>query len=215
MVAREPLPGFVHEAAALVEEAAAVFVDHDAVGIDQHHRRGILAARIDRLGMHAVPVARTCRRRAAVAIAMPSPVLKRVPGEISRIVSRARPEMLAHHLAVALETATGEHDGVGGQRLARAALLDDKTGDAAVFAGDLARGAAVTKRHAGLLGRPRQRLDEGRPAADRLDARRTFRQIVARLNELDAVRGDPGHGRRCVLRRGGRNRSRRPGIGWR
>ena len=53
----EPFPGFVHQAAALVEEAAADFVDHDAVGIDQHHRRGILAARIDRLAMHAVPVA--------------------------------------------------------------------------------------------------------------------------------------------------------------
>ncbi len=112
---------------------------------------------------------------------------------------RARPEMLAHHLAVALETATGEDHGVGGQRLDRTALRHGEAGDAAVVSRELLRGAAVTKRHAGKLGRPRQRLDEGRPAADRLDTRRPFRQIVARLNELDAVRGDPGHGRRRVL----------------
>ena len=55
--ARKPFPGLVHQAAALVEEAAAVAVDHDAIGIDQDHRGGIFRARIDRLGVHPVPVA--------------------------------------------------------------------------------------------------------------------------------------------------------------
>ena len=92
-VAREPLPGFVHEAAAFVEEAAAVLVDHDAVGIDQHDRRGILAARIDRLAVHAVPIARFVGAEPQ-RHSMPSPVLKRVPGEISRIVSPPSPKCL-------------------------------------------------------------------------------------------------------------------------
>ena len=45
---------------------------------------------------------------------MPSPVLKRVPGEISRMRLGAVAEMLAHHGAVALESAASEDDGVGG-----------------------------------------------------------------------------------------------------
>ncbi len=78
--------------------------------------------------------------------------------------------MPAHHLAVALETATSKHDGIRGQCFPRASLLYDKTGDAIILVGDLPRDAAVEKVDTGLLGRSRQLFDEDRPAADRLNA---------------------------------------------
>ena len=51
---RERLPGLVDEARALVEETAAVAIHHDAIGIEQHDRRLVVRARIDRLDVHAV-----------------------------------------------------------------------------------------------------------------------------------------------------------------
>ena len=56
-VARKDFPGLVYQAAAFVEEAAPILIDHDPVGIHQHDGRGALAAQVDRLDMHAVPVA--------------------------------------------------------------------------------------------------------------------------------------------------------------
>ena len=38
-IAGESFPGFVHEPASFIHETAAGAVDHDPVGIDQHHRR--------------------------------------------------------------------------------------------------------------------------------------------------------------------------------
>ena len=90
-VAGENLPCLVHEAAAFVEETAPVLVDDDPVRIHQHDRRGMLAARIDRLDMHAVPVARNAAPW-SMAMRMPSPVSKRVPGEISLMVSPPGPK---------------------------------------------------------------------------------------------------------------------------
>ena len=52
----------------------------------------------------------------SVAMRMPSPVSKRVPGEISLMVSAAGPEMRAHHRGVALKSAAGENDGIGIER---------------------------------------------------------------------------------------------------
>ena len=198
--AREPLPGFVHEATALVEETAAVFIDHDAVGIDQHHRRGIPGARIDRLGMHAVPITRTIG-------AEPLGHSNAVAGIKSR-TGRYQPhrrgafaKMRAHHVDIALKTTTSKHDGVRRQCLAHAVLLDHKTGDAIVLVGYLPRDAAIQKNHTGLLGSSRQLLDEDRAAAGRLNARWAFRQIIGRLNEFDAVRCEPLDRRRRFLRK--------------
>ena len=55
--ARDMLPGLVHEASAFVEEPPAIPIDNDAIGVDEHDGRRIFGARIDRLDMHAVPVA--------------------------------------------------------------------------------------------------------------------------------------------------------------
>ena len=63
----------MHEPRALVEEAAAVGSDDDAVGIEQHHRRLLARARIDRLDVHAVTLAREIgaeRARHADAVAL-------------------------------------------------------------------------------------------------------------------------------------------------
>src|SRR6516164_896120 len=57
-VAGEGFPGLVHESAALIEKTMSVLIDDDPAGIDEHHRRRVRAARIDRLNMHAGPVAR-------------------------------------------------------------------------------------------------------------------------------------------------------------
>src|ERR1700721_2301029 len=54
----EDSPGLVHEATPFVEKTMPVLIDDDAVGVHQHDRRGMSAARVDRLDVHAVPVAR-------------------------------------------------------------------------------------------------------------------------------------------------------------
>ena len=118
-MAREPLPGLVHEAAALVEEAVAGAVHHDPVWIEQDHRRGARAARVDRLDVHAVPLAggiRAERLRHGDTVAG----VEARPRRQQRDVLPARPEVLAHHAAVALEPAAGEHHRIGGNHLAAA-----------------------------------------------------------------------------------------------
>ena len=170
--ARKPFPGLVHQAAALVEEAAAVAVDHDAIGIDQDHRCGIARARIDRLGMHAVPVAGAA-----------APIAKRHADAVAGVEARARrdqphrlgarAEMLAHHRGVALEAAAGENDRVR-RDVRRAACVTCEAADAAGLRDDRARRAAMADRDAGRAGGARQRRDDRRPAAGRLDARRAL-----------------------------------------
>ena len=149
---RERLPGLVHEARALVEEAAPVAVHHDAVGIEQHHRRLVVRARIDRLDVHAVRLAgeiRAERLRHADAVAG---VEMRARRE-QRHAAAVRAEMLAHHRGVGLEAAAGEDRGVGRKRLAggephardRAVVVGDQRLRRAANAEDdagVARGAA-------------------------------------------------------------------------
>ena len=100
--------------------------------------------------------------------------------------------MLAHHRGVALEAAAGENDGV---RRKRCAVFQCERADAARLRDDRARRAAMPDRDAGRAGGARQRRDDRRPAARRLDARGAFREIIGRLNERDAVRLDPRDGR--------------------
>src|SRR5262245_46056394 len=99
--------------------------------------------------------------------------------------------MLAHHFAIGLKAAAGENDCVACQRLIRLASLDLETGHTPTFHEKFLRGAAEYEFHAYLPGRARKFLDQYRSAAFWLDARRTFRQIVGRLNEFDAMRADP------------------------
>src|SRR6185437_12929941 len=114
-VARKTFPGLVDETRAFVEETTPVLVDDNAVGVDQHDRSGMPAARIDRLDMHAVPVAGG--RRALV---------HRHADAVTGIEARSRrdqfqglgggPEMLSHHRDVALKTAGSEDHGIGVDR---------------------------------------------------------------------------------------------------
>ncbi len=108
--------------------------------------------------------------------------------------------MLAHHRAVALEAAAGEDDGVGGEGLARAARFDHDAGDAAVLARERLRRAAVAQHDTRHFRRAGERRDDRRAAAGRLDARWSLGEVVGRLDELDAVAGDPLHGCGRVVR---------------
>ena len=108
-------PGFVHEAAAFVQEAATILIDHDPIGVDQHDRRGALAARIDRFDVHAVPVAGDARaliRRDADAVAGVETCSRR--DELDGFGGGA--EMRAHHFGIALKSARGENHGVSVER---------------------------------------------------------------------------------------------------
>ena len=119
--ARQCLPRLVHQAAALVEEALARGIDDDAVGIDQDHRRGIPAARIDGLGMHAAPIAgrlRAGRERHADAVAG----VEARSGRNRREAVRTRSQMLRQHLAVAGKAAGRQYHGAAPDRLQRAGL---------------------------------------------------------------------------------------------
>ena len=48
----------MHEAGAFVKKTVAGFIDHDPIGIDKYHWRRILAACINRFGVHVIPIAR-------------------------------------------------------------------------------------------------------------------------------------------------------------
>ena len=194
--ARKRLPGLVHQAAALVEEAAAGFVHHDAVGIDQHHRRGI-AGCADRSARCACRSnRRTCRRPAPSAMRMPSPVLKRVPGEIRRMPSAPGPKCSRIMSGLAWKPPAARITASAGTLARRALARDLDAADAAAFADEALHRRRIADRDAGRLRRARQRLDDRRAAADRLDARRTLGEIIGRLMEFDAVALDPRHGRR-------------------
>jgi hypothetical protein len=110
-----------------------------------------------------------------------------------------RSELLAHHGEIGLESARSEDHRIARDRLGDLALRHRQPGDAVILGDDVPRRAAVAERHAGLLGGARQCADDRRAAARRLDARRTFRQVVRRLDEFDAVPGNPRNGRGCVL----------------
>ena len=81
-VARKSLPGLVHETAALVEETAPALIDHDAVRVNQHDgRRALLRGSTGSMWMpsQSPEMPAPC----SVPMRISSPVLKRVPGEIS------------------------------------------------------------------------------------------------------------------------------------
>jgi hypothetical protein len=141
-IARKTLPGFVHEARALVEETLAVLVDHNAVGIDQHHRRGLAAAWIDRLDMHSIPVAGGSGPEFdgdADSVAAVQACSRR--DQLQCLGARAEP--VAHHRRIALKSAGGEDDGIRIKRLCRAIpILNLNAGDTATV-GDKAGGRAL------------------------------------------------------------------------
>ncbi len=190
----ERLPGLVDEAGAFVEKPPAVAIDDDAVGVDQHHGRGIFAARIDRLGVHAVPVAggeRALRDADADAVARVEMRARRD----QRHRFAARPEMGAHHLAVGRKAAAGENDRIGGDgfRTVRRTAHHGDAGDAAARGvDDIACRTAIADRHAEPLRRRGQRGNEGAPAADRLNPQGTGGEVIGRLREGDAVALEPG-----------------------
>src|SRR3974390_196327 len=104
-VTRQPFPCLVHQPPALVEDATAGFVDHDAVWIDQHNRGGILAARVDWFAMHAVPIARlvgTELERHSDAVTS----IETRTGRNQRHGFAAVAEIRTNHRGIALEAAT-------------------------------------------------------------------------------------------------------------
>src|SRR5258708_15339658 len=98
----KPLPSLMHEPAALVEKPSPVLVHDDSVRINQHNRRRVLGPRIDRLGMHAIPVSPN-----------PGAVLHGHANAVAGVVMRARrqqpdvlttrAEMPPHPVAVGLK----------------------------------------------------------------------------------------------------------------
>ena len=108
-------------------------------------------------------------------------------------------EMLAHHRRIGLEAAAGEHDGIGGQRLAGG---EADAGDRVILGDQRIGRAAEAEDDTGLARGTGQLAMDGLAAADGLDARRAFRQIIDRLVERHAVAGDPFHrgGRVCGQR---------------
>ncbi len=103
------------------------------------------------------------------------------------------PEVLAQHGRITLKPAACEHDCMRRKFACRA--VRESRGNACDRAIRRAqqplRAAGIVERHACLLRRTTQRLDDGRAAADRLDARWADTQVVARRVELHAVRLDP------------------------
>ena len=145
-VAREPFPGLVHQPAAFVEEAAAVLVDHDAVGIDQHDRRRILAARIDRLACMPFQspdmIGAEPQRHVDAVAGIEARAGRDQPHGLAAIA-----EMRAHHRRHCPESRRRPARWRRPASVWRApALLDRKAGDAAVLGDDLARDAAVAER---------------------------------------------------------------------
>ena len=74
---------------------------------------------------------------------MPSPVLNRVPGDISRIDFSAFAEMRRIISALPWKPPHASTTASAGNVSARTILFDGKTGNVGVFGDDLARGAAV------------------------------------------------------------------------
>ena len=202
-VASQRLPGLVHQATSLVKEAVAVLIDHDAVGIDQHDRRGILAARIDRLDMHAVPIAGNggaLLGRHAEAVAGVEARSRR--DQLDALA--AGPEMRAHHRRIALKSAAGENDGIGSERCRRtiAGMNLDAFDAMLPRQHQPGRLAFIADFHACALPRGEQFCNDGAAAADRLNARRPGAEIIKRRDEFDAVALQPSDGCGCIVRQG-------------
>ena len=177
-----------------------MLIDHDTVGIHQHDRCGMGAARIDRLDMHAVPVAGKMRAllgRHADAVAGVETRSRR--NQFYRLGTRA--QMRAHHLRVSLDSAAGENDGIGVERRRGAiAAVNLDAGDAmAIRHHQPVRLALVANPHTRLFRGGEQLFDHDAAAADRLDARWTGAEIIQRRDEFDAVALQPSDGRGRVV----------------
>jgi hypothetical protein len=191
---------FVHHTAAFVEEATPLPIDDDPVRIHQHDRRGILAAGIDRLDMHAVPVAGS-------AGALLDGDADAVPGVETRARRnqfegfRLRSEMRAHHRGVALKSAARENHGVSLERCRSAiAGLRLHATDAMTFHHQPIQHSFVADLHPCPLRRGGKLFDDGAAATDRLDTGRTGTEIIDGRNEFDAVSLEPSDCRHRMLR---------------
>ena len=193
---RERLPGLVDKARAFVEEAAPITVHHDAIGVEQHDRRLVLRARIDRLDVHAVRLAgQVGAERLRHADAVAGVEMRARREQRDRVAAVA--EVLAHHRSIGLEAAAGEHHSIGGQRLPGG---EADAGDGVILSGQRVDGTTEAEHNAGLARGTGELAVDGLTAANGLDARRTFRQIINRLVERHAVAGDPLHRGGRVLR---------------
>jgi hypothetical protein len=180
-------PGLVDEPGAFVEEPLSILVDHDAVGIDQHHGRGVTAARVDRFDVHAVPIARNVR---ASICRHANPVAGIIAGAGGDQLEcfRARAKMLQHHRAAALETTGGEDYRVGIDRCRDIVVGSNRDAvDAAVGHPQPRRGAIIANLHSCSRCALQKPLDDLPPAAGRLNARWTDAKIVDGNAERDAV----------------------------
>ncbi len=208
-MAREPLPGLVHEAAALVEEAATVAVHHDPVRIEQHDRRRAGAARIDRLDVHAAPLAGSggaerprhgdavagvearARRQQRNALAAGAEVLRASSSRLPWNPPQASTTASAASTSPPLHAHAADRIAFDDERFRRAGVAEH---DAGRFrgAGELARRSRRRRRPAGCAAAPWR---DSRAAGG---TRRRARRSTARS---PAPRG-----------RGARSRSRRPGA---
>src|SRR3974377_1039301 len=124
----------------------------------QQRRCGILAAWIDRLAMHAAPVARLVgadlRGHSDAVTGVEVCAGRDQPHGLAAVS-----QMCAHPRSIALEASAGGHQRVSRQGLAGAGLLDHKTDDAVVLHDDFPRTAVVAECDARVHGRLRQDLD--------------------------------------------------------
>ena len=151
----------------------------------------------------------------ASAMRMPSPVSKRVPGEISRMVSAPGPKCRSIISALPWKPPQASTTASAGSVSRLFARRHDHAGNAAAVDHQLLGATAVADVDAGRRGGAREGADQPRPAADRLDARRAFRQVVRRLDERDAVRRPSRRPSPARARRASRNSARRPCPGSR
>ncbi len=198
-VAGESLPGLVHEPATFIQKTAPILVDDNSVGIDQNHRRGLPAARVDRLDVHAVPIAGD----GCTEINGHDNTIAGIEARTWRDQSDGlggRPETGPHHREIALKSAAGENNGVGTDRRDVIAGSNKDGADAIPLPHHQAgRRGLIANRHARLSGGGRKRIDDGAAATDRLDPRRTGAEIIDRDVKRDAVTPQPSNGRCGVL----------------
>src|SRR5947209_15783141 len=100
----ESFPSLVHEAAAFIKKPFSILINDDSIRINQHHRRGALAAGIDRFDMHAAPVARDARTLLGSHTDAITGV-KTASGRDQPETFSSRAEMGSHHRRVTLKAA--------------------------------------------------------------------------------------------------------------
>ncbi len=193
----ERFPCLVDKAATFVKEAAAVLIDNDPVRVHQHDRRGMMAARVDRLNVHAVPIARNTRallRRHAYAVTG----IETRSGRDEPEGLGARPELRTHHRRIALESTAGENDGICigsccDTLIARLNVHANKA--TSLLLQQPAHPGIVKNPHAGLFCSFEKLFNDNAAASDRLDTGRTGAEIIDWRDEFDPVCLEPSN--RC------------------